>query len=194
MKKTYFLLLSVGLFCGLSVHAAEDSIKLSARKDLVIASHSREVVLKVAATHLGKKDEGYLASIGTIENPFTFEAPVQAPSRVIAPTVPVISGPQRPTTIVYDDASVLKVVAASFSQQVAGTLARGTKNYIQLRGGSLLKPGSKFPAEARGQTFTVTLEAVDSQGYTLRLGDATETRPFENAPASGTPGVTKYND
>jgi hypothetical protein len=50
----------------------------------------------------------------------------------------------------------------------------------------MLKPGTSFPVEipqAQGQTFTVTVVAINPGGYTLKLGEATQDISVEGSDA-----------
>ncbi len=194
MKKAYFLLFSLGLLCELSAYGVEQKINISGRKDLVLSAEARNVVLNVADAHLGSREDGFSATVPSLLNPFTFKEVAEEASDVAAVSTVRPEVPSE-VNVVYDDASVLKVVASSFSKQVRGTLARGNSSYIQLQGGGLLKPGSTFPVripEVKDQSFTVTLETINSKGYTLRLGDATLTLSYDDGTSAG-PGAVKFN-
>jgi hypothetical protein len=158
------LLLAQSLF-------AKSEIKLTGRKDLVLSVDSRSAVLNVARLHLSEKSDAFIEIAANVDNPFEFEQPV----------VPIVRHDPKPVeevVINYDDVSVLRAVANNFSQQVRGTLARGNTSFLQLTGGTLIKPGTSFPVnlpQAQGQTFTVTISEITSSDYTLKLGEATET-------------------
>ena len=95
--------------------------------------------------------------------------------------------------MVYDDASILKVIGLNLAKQVSGTLARGTTHYLQLQGGGMLKSGASFPAkipQVAGRSFTVTLIDVNSRGYTLKMGAASLTLPFDDSSGDSA-SVTK---
>jgi hypothetical protein len=191
MKKTCFLILCAELFLGAYLFAATPDIRLSARKDCVLATKTRVTVLDVAETYLNRGDDNYLAMVEALETPYTPEeqeivvadTPAPVVGNVPAP-VPVVAAP-----IVYGDDSVLEAIATSFSKQVRGTLARGSTNYLQLQGGGLLKSGTSFPVkipQIEGKSFTVTIVDIHSRGYTLKMGDASLTLPFDISS-----GVTK---
>ena len=155
MKKTCFLLLFAELFFGAYVFAATPEIKLSGRKDRVLAYQMREHVLAVAETHLNQVDEGFGATIETLDNPYAFKEVVEFVPRVIEK-----KPDSTDASVVYDDASILKVIGLNLAKQVSGTLARGTTHYLQLQGGGMLKSGASFPAkipQVAGRSFTVTL-------------------------------------
>lgn len=152
---------------------AEPEIKLTGRKDLVLSVDSRATVLEVARRHLSEKEDDFLARASSAESPYAFEQPV----------VPIIKeagveAPVEEPVVNYDDVSVLRAVAKNFAEQVRGTLARGSTRFLQLKGGNMIKPGTSFPVsipQAKGQTFTVTISEITSDGYTLILGEATQT-------------------
>jgi len=188
MKKTCFLLLFAELFLGAGAFAATPEIKLSGRKDRVLTYPMREHVLAVAETHLNQVDEEFKATIETLDNPYAFKEVVEFVPRVIEKKPDPVEA-----SVEYDDASILKVVGRNLATQVSGTLARGATHYLQLQGGVMLKSGASFPAkipQIAGQSFTVTLVDVNSRGYTLKMGAASLTLPFE-ASSSRSAGVTK---
>ncbi len=188
MKKTCFLLLSAELFLGAYAFAATPEIKLSGRKDRVLSSQMRDRVLAVAETHLNQADDGFLASTEALGNPYAFKEVVAFVPRVVENKPDAIDA-----AVVYDDASILKVIGLNLAKQVSGTLARGTTHYLQLQGGGMLKSGASFPAkipQIPGQSFTATLMDVNPRGYTLKMGDASLTLPFD-ASSSTSAAVTK---
>ena len=188
MKKTCFLLLFAELFLGAGAFAATPEIKLSGRKDRVLTYPMREHVLAVAETHLNQVDEEFKATIETLDNPYAFKEVVEFVPRVIEKKPDPVEA-----SVEYDDASILKVVGRNLATQVSGTLARGATHYLQLQSGVMLKPGYSFSAktpQVAGQSFTVTLVDVNSRGYTLKMGNASLTLPFD-ASSSVSAGVTK---
>jgi hypothetical protein len=193
MKKTCFLLLSAELFLGGYAFAATPEIKLSGRKDRVLSSQMREVVLDVAVECLNQGDSDFVALAGEIENPYSFkQEEVVTPER---PTAVVSKEPEATVVapVVYDDTSVLNAIGSRFAKQVRGTLARGSIHYLQLQGGGMLKSGTSFPAkipQVEGKSFTVTIVDVNSRGYTLKMGDASLTLPFDVSSA-GSSGASK---
>lgn len=166
---------------------AESQIKLTGRKDLVLSVDSRQTVLEVARRHLSEKSGAFLSQVQQVETPYAFEQPVVAVERTnIATEAP------EPAAVNYDDASVLQAVAQNFAQQVRGTLARGSTSYLQLQGGSMIKPGTSFPAtipQARGKKFTVTITEITANGYSLRLGEATQTIRLDGTGSSSTGSI-----
>jgi len=164
---------------------AEEQIKLTGRKDLVLSVESRATVLDVARQHLSEKSESFLSLAEDAETPYAFEQPVVAVLRDDE------DEPVEEVVVNYDDASVLRAVANNFAKQVRGTLARGSTSFLQLKGGSMIKPGTNFPVsipQAQGQTFTVTVSEITSSGYTLQLGEASETISL-NATSSGSGAI-----
>ncbi|PXA02984.1 hypothetical protein DDZ13_14450 [Coraliomargarita sinensis] len=164
-----------------SLYAFEPEIKLTGRKDLVLGIDSREKVLELGVTYLADKKDDYVSKIESLEEPFAFrdaapENPVANNNRETRETV-------EPEKVNYDDASVLNVSAASFARKVRGSIARGDTSYLQLEGGTLLKPGTSFPVripQAQGQTFKLTITEITSEGYTLQIGEATKQLSFNN--------------
>lgn len=165
--------------------SAEQPIRLSNTEGVVLPREEREIVLAAADKYLGNKQNSFLSTLDEVGNPFgdivraeEVEVAVDAETIVEREVV----------AVVYDDASVLKVIATNFSKQVRGTLARGDKSYIQLQGGSLMKPGSSFPAripQAKDKTYTVKLVEVTAEDYTLALGEAKLTLTYSESSNNG---------
>jgi hypothetical protein len=181
--KTKIYVLLVALLALLYVQSlvAEPRIKLTGRKDQVLSVETRATVLAVARSHLSEKSDDFLALASSAQTPYAFEQPVD--THVDKP-VKVATG----AIVNYDDASVLRVVAKSFSQQVRGTLARGTTSFLQLKGGNMIKPGTSFPIsipQAQGQTFTITVSEITSNNYILKLGEATQTVSLDTSSTGG---------
>ena len=189
MKKRCFLILFAELFLGVYAFSATSEIKLSGRKDRVLSYQMREIVLDVAEIYLNQGDEDFVVSTEGIKNPYVFKEAVTAAAApsAVASTEPdaVVVAP-----VVYDDASSLKVIGANFAKQMRGTLARGSTHYLQLQGGGMLKSGTSFPVTSRGQSYTLTISDVNSRGYTLKVGDASLTVPFD-VSSGGVAGATK---
>jgi hypothetical protein len=193
MKTANYIPLTVaviltGFFAAGALNAVETQIKLSGRKNIVLTPESRATVIDVAQNILRPQSDAFISQIEAVETPFSFEqpaspsddAPVEAPEEVV---------------INYDDASVLRAVAANFSKQVRGTLARGDTRFLQLRGGSMLRPGTSFPVtipQAQGQTFTITITEISDDGYTLQIGEATQTIRLDASTSGGT-GATRLD-
>lgn len=162
---------------------AKSEIKLTGRKDLVLSVESRSMVLNVGKTHLSEKGDAFYNVAANTDSPFVFEQPIVPIER----GADAVQEPVEEVVINYDDASVLRVVAKNFSQQVRGTLARGSQSFLQLTGGNLVPQGTSFPVslpQAQAQTFTVTIAEINSDSYTLKLGAATQV-VYINASSSG---------
>ncbi|MDP4610784.1 MAG: hypothetical protein NWT02_06315 [Opitutales bacterium] len=191
-------LIYIALFCilGTCGYSAEPKIKLSGRKDIVLKADERSTVLDAADRYLGQKDATFIGQVNDYVNPYAFK---QAPAAKVVVAVENVTSDEPEVvaaTVVYDDASVLKVIASNFSKQVRGTLARGSTNYIQLQGGNLLKPGTKFPAriaEDSDTQYNVILTEITSENYTLSLGDATLTLSYDEGK-KGSTGAVRYEN
>jgi uncharacterized protein GlcG (DUF336 family) len=195
MKKTCFILLSVELFFGAYALAGPQVIELSGRKDRVLSAKTRSEVLAVAEAHLNKGNGNgdFIVSIEDIGNPYAFKKEVEVVPVEVAAAPGKAPRPAAVAPVVYNDASVLKVIATNFSKQVRGTLGKGSSYYLQLQGGGLLKAGTSFPAkipQAEGQSFTVTVSEVDSLGYTLQLGDASLVMSFNATSGKSSRAIT----
>lgn len=170
IRQNYLLVLPLLLFVWQPL-LAEPKINLSGRKDSVLKMETRQIVLEVAQQHLGEKGDEYLHQVAEVKSPYGFEGDVGTVSKDSK-----VEEKKEEVLISYDDASVLKVIARNLASQVRGTLTRGTTSFLQLKGGSMIKPGTSFPVtipEAQDQTFTVTVIDVTSSQYTLQLGEAT---------------------
>lgn len=177
------LSLAAALLQG-ALHAFEPEIKLTGRKDLVLGIETRETVLEIGARYLTKKTDDYASKIEDLTPPFSFERESSASS---VANNNQTEEPPEPEPVVYDDAAVLKAAAVSFSKKVRGSIARGATNYLQLEGGVLLKPGTSFPVrlpQAKDQTFELTVTEISSEGYTLKIGEATQQLSFNSKSQS----------
>lgn len=166
-----------------------EKINLAVPKDRVISDDARSTVLAVAEFYLSNNGEDdFAAKVDRLDNPFTFEQPVEEVIAAEEPSAEV-------APIEHDDTSVLKAIGSSFSKQVRGNLSRGANHYLQLEGGNLLKEGASFPArlpEIKGQTFNVTVSEIGGRGYTLQLGEAELYLPYKEASDSA--GASRYSD
>lgn len=181
MRISYTILFLFKLLILVNLAVAEIAeIRLTGSKSQVISSEQRLIVLKAADRYLNRLDETFVASLGELQSPYISKSD----------TIAVIEGlPLVQTAVSYDPSSILEVIGANFAKQVRGTLSKGETHYLQLQGGSLMEPGSSFPAEIpqiKGQTFTVTVFDVNSRGYTLKIEDTLLEVLFEISS-----GVTK---
>lgn len=174
------------LFVGSLVAATE--ISLTGRKDLVLRHETRVTVLDVAGRYLSDKGDSFLNKSAVINSPFSFEQLAKVVERVDdGEPVPVVE-----KVFNYDDASVLRVVAANFPKSVRGTLSRGTSSFLQLEGGRMIKPGTVLPVSiplAKGQTFQVIVSAISSTSYTLQVGSEEQTIRLSGKSSSGSSSI-----
>lgn len=167
----YLLFVAVPALLCLQAQGVEPPFKLSGPKSLVLPVETREIALEVARQYFSDKPDLFIEEAEGVESPYAFEQAVE--------TAPVAETPEEEEEVAvsYDEASVLRVVALNFAKQVGGALSRGSTSYLQLQGGSLVKPGASFPVtipQAKGQVFTVTVSEITPDSYTLQLGDATQ--------------------
>lgn len=168
-----------------------EALKLSGAKNRVLPPEQRKQVLAAAEYYLAVVDSDFSAQVEDLINPFVFEQPVEVTEEMMAEAEEEVV-----VEVVYDDASVLRVVGASFATQVRGTLSRGSNVFLQLSGGGLLGEGSTFPArvpQVEDKSFEVTLFRVTDRDYTLRLGSAQQTFPIGGSRAEGT-GATRFTE
>lgn len=142
-------------------------INLGGKKDLVLSKEVRGQVLELSENLLRDSDDDFVEGIAGMDSPFVFEQIEE----VIAETEEKEAEP----IINYNDDSILRVVAGKFSQQVRGTLVQGNTSFLQLEGGTLIRPGMSFPVsipQAQNRSFTVTVTQITGNSYTLSLGEA----------------------
>ena len=162
-----------------SLDAFEPKVKLAGRKDLVLGIESRQTVLGLAAEYLASPSDDFLPLIEGLTDPFAFKSST--------PVVPDAIDPgDTEVAANYDDADVLALSAASFAKKVRGTIIRGDSSFLQLEG-VLRKPGTSFPVslpQEEGQTFTLTITEITSEGYTLQIGEASKQVKFNDSSQS----------
>ena len=190
--KTALPVISAFLLLLLSAHAlfAEPQIKLIGRQDLVLSKESRQTVIDVARRYLSEKSEAFITKAQQAQTPYSF---VQQAVAVVGENGEIGERVQE-ATFHYDDGSVLRAVSQSFANQVSGTLARGSTRFLQLKGGRMIQPGASFPVsipQAQEQTFIVTIAEITSDGYTLKLGEATQTMSLHASSGSHS-GAIKF--
>jgi hypothetical protein len=182
--KWFYGALAFALLPG-ALEAFQSDIKLTGPKDLVLSIGTREKVLEVGVNYLANDAEEALPQIGELDDPFSFKQ--AEPVLAVVPEDTASEAPAKPKKVEYDDATVLGVSAKSFSKKVRGAIARGETSYLQLEGGTLLKPGTSFPVrlpQAQEQTFTLTISEISPDGYTLQIGDATKRMSFDGMSRS----------
>lgn len=87
---------------------------------------------------------------------------------------PVAAPPPAPR--VLPDAVALQAIARQF--RPLGSLVRGDRGVLQLRGGGSIAKGESFRASIEGVNYSVFIEDVSESGYVLRLGEALLQRDF----------------
>jgi hypothetical protein len=175
--------------------ALQETIKLSGSKETVVNRESRKTVLEVGNSFFEEKDDAFVAHVAELTNPYGFPE-----SEVDVEAAPVpgkkAEAPEARPVVTYDDASVLEVVAMRFARQVRGSIARGETSFLQIDGGSLLKPGTSFPVkipQAEDQSFILKISEISPDGYTLQIGGATKAMTYENQPSNKT-GRVRFTD
>lgn len=152
--------------------AVTPEISIRSSEGLILNPESRLKVLEVAKRELATDSRGLIATMGEVPSPFTVIKPKEKQAAAVA------------TITSYDDASVLDVVAALFARQVRGSMSSGGVTFLQLEGGALMRPGSRFPAklpEMPGQTYDIQIESISTQAYELRLGEARVRMTYDRA-------------
>lgn len=173
------------LIVPLGALALETSISLSGPKALILNKAMRETVIEVGNSRVLAQDDDFLADLDSIQSPFLFEQPEESVPADPTQSEPG-SEPPEAAPVHYDDATVLEAVAKNFAKQVRGSISRGAVTFLQLRGGTMVRPGTQFPArlpQAQEQTFEVTVESISSEAYVLTLGDARVRMVYDRASA-----------
>ncbi|MFP4259665.1 MAG: hypothetical protein ACLFS1_01155 [Opitutales bacterium] len=163
--KTRVLTLIAGVL-PVVLFGVSPEISLRSSSDLIINTDLREKALEVGRHEIASERPEFLATIEDVKSPFLpygYEA-----------DAPVDETPEAPQTS-YSDSAILEAVASRFAKQVRGTLSRGGVSYLQVAGGSLIRPGATFPAsipQMSQQTFEITVESITAEAYVLALGEA----------------------
>ena len=145
-------------------------IKLTTAKNHVLPAQMRASILEISEAFLNRGDETFLVTVGGIQNPYIIEAEEE-----------VLVEPEK-KAVVYDDELILELIETNFSPQVRGNIAKGDVYYLQLNGGGLLAEGASFPAQipqVEGESYTVIISEITSDGYVLKMNDATQQVDFE---------------
>jgi hypothetical protein len=166
-KKSRAFFVFSTLLVAVSTYGSD--IDLGGKKDLVLSKEVRGQVLELSENLLRDRDDDFVEGIAGLDNPFVFEQVEE----VIAETEENEAEP----IIKYNDDSILRAVAGKFSQQVRGTLIQGEISFLQLEGGTLIRPGMSFPVsipQAQNRSFTVTVTQITGNSYILSLGEANQ--------------------
>ncbi len=182
------------LFCGALTLSpvpvpGADAIDVSGRKDQVLPIDNRLAILEAARRYTQVADNTFPQAVAGIETPFRFEQPVEA---IPEPTDEGDAPPEERTPV-YDDRTILRLIAPAFSSQVRGTIALGKTRYLQLEGGDIREPGSRFAArlpQLDGKRVEVTLSKITPEGYTLSLGEASIFRPYVESADQNSGAIT----
>ncbi|TVP77093.1 MAG: hypothetical protein EA353_11120 [Puniceicoccaceae bacterium] len=174
------------LFCLILAGSILDArdINLGGSRDLVLRQEVRGEVMDLAQRLLSVKESDYPEQIVELKTPFSFEEEKTALAEV--------EEAEPEAAIVYDEASVLRLAAESFSKQVRGTLVRGETSLLQLSGGSLIRPGTSFPVtipQAQGQSFVITISEITGNSYTLKLGESEQVVRLTGTASEGSGAV-----
>lgn len=93
-------------------------------------------------------------------------------------TGPVVLQEEQLPEVISDETAV-EVISRRFKP--LGSLIFGSRGILQLANGETIEEGDSFPAEIRGNTYTVEITKVTARGYTLKVGDATIDKTFLKA-------------
>ena len=159
------------------VFGVTPEISLRSSSDLIINTESREIALEVGRRQIASGQSDFLATLVDVKSPFL---PLDYEEGAVAPE----PEPEPEVQVNYSDKAILEAVASRFSKQVRGSLSMGDVSYLQIEGGSLIRPGTSFPAsipEMKGQTFEIMVESISSEAYVLALGEARVRLTYDRA-------------
>lgn len=77
---------------------------------------------------------------------------------------------------IISDKIALDVISRRFKPD--GSLIFGNRGILKLGNGETIEEGESFPAEIRGNTYTVEILEVTARSYTLRIGEETVEKSF----------------
>jgi len=86
------------------------------------------------------------------------------------------AAPVPEVTRALGDAVALRLIAQQFKP--IGSLILGERAQLQLANGTRISAGDSFNATIQGTTYEVLIESVTSNGYTLRIGEASISKTF----------------
>lgn len=132
---------------------------------------SRLEVLAEARALLNNQEVEIEGLIADLKNPFVREA-TQAPPPVVTDS----GEPAPPEARRLPDAVALEAIANKFMP--TGSLVMGNRQVLLLDNGRSMPLGTRFRATISEFVYEVELSEVTSDGYTLRLNEATLTRSF----------------
>ncbi|WP_041745083.1 hypothetical protein [Coraliomargarita akajimensis] len=172
------LLALFAVACGQLQANGLPAVDLAGAKDQVLPIKKRAAALEIGNAYLSPANvDAYNQATAELKSPYEFE---KAKPKIVE-VVEEVEVETVETKYVYDDSSILDRIGANFSNQVRGTMSMGSKYYIQLKSGKLMKPGASFPVsipEVKDKTYTVTLDAIDDDGFTLSVAGLSRKFPY----------------
>lgn len=168
LRRLTFILAAMSGTLPVVLFGVTPEISLRSSSDLIINIESRETALEVGRRLIASDQTDFLATLEDVKSPFL-------PLDYEEGAVEQRPEPEPETKVSYSDKAILEAVASRFSKQVRGSLSMGGVSYLQIEGGSVIRPGKTFPAtipEMKGQTFQVMVESISSEAYVLVLGEA----------------------
>ena len=117
------LALVTSLFALTPAWGMEGEIKITGRKDRVLDAGLRANILSIARDQIADRESDFSETVVSLEDPYSFKE-IPAPVEVVESEVAdaPVEEPEAPALVVYDDESVLDVVAASFQSRSAAPL------------------------------------------------------------------------
>jgi hypothetical protein len=158
MKALFHLLFFVSCLCVFKYQAL-------AKDDLVLLPTLRQKTIVQLKNNLFFDRESMIGIIQSMRTPFLFRD--QLPSTVYVPLAP--GAP------VYSDEMALKYVMKKLNPK--GLMIKDNQKILLVEGGQLAL-GDQFEVNIQGTVYSVFLEALTFENFTLRLNSFTLTQPF----------------
>lgn len=162
-------------------------ISLGSSDDLIVTPEQRETAIEVGWREIASGETGFLETLEGVKSPFLPLDFAEVKEEEVAE--------KAEARVIYTDEAILEAVASRFSKQVRGSLGRGAVTYLQVEGGSLVRPGTSFPAtipQMAGQTFEITVESISPEAYVLALGEARVRLTYDRAETGS--GRIQFSD
>jgi len=158
----YLLLLSIGL-----------TPLLSAQGGLVLPQQRRAMVLDQLDAVLNREIQYTLADWQVYDSPFSPIVEEEELAAADENDQPV--EPPEPDRL--EDERALQVIASRFNP--VGSLVVGSRGIIRFSNGASMSLNDRFRARIAEEEYEVRIIGITSNTVTLKLGDATLTKPFK---------------
>ncbi|MGJ3241590.1 MAG: hypothetical protein ACFE0O_01330 [Opitutales bacterium] len=200
VRRSRFLplgLLFVLVAGGLRAQAGQSPLEIAASSDRVIPEQRREAAIAFARDLVFFSEPSFLEQIETLDTPFRFRAPEPAePAEQPEDAVEPDSGDGKPEMRpkprrTLNDREILAMVAPTLRERIRGAIVKGDEAFLSTDNGGRVPLGFTFPARVRilpGETFQITVSAITTKSFTLKLNNTEITIPIGEQMSAG--GVT----